>query len=400
MKQIKISLKIVILFVFSFGIFSCTDRDEYLKYTEGGEILYTGKIDSLVILPGKNRVKIEGLIIADPKVSQLRVYWLNRSDSVVIPINRTSGIDTISAIIDGLEENIYNFEVRTFDSKGNGSIAEFSSAEVFGERYQSSLFNRPIVSNVLIENDLTINYAGMDLSSGVIGTEIEYTNTLAELIDVFVSIDSTKLAIADFENGSTFRYRTAFIPIEGAIDTFHTEYVNIRPIPTPVLKNAEIPFVAAETDGGRWGTLSNWNTNDAAKNHGGFGGWDEWNGNIFNLESGWGAPGITNGKIYQTVIAEPGSYSLKVKLMNTNHQVADVGGAYFVIAKGDGLPNVEEVTSSTDVLGYKRILETSSVDYVVDFVIEETTEISVGELTTQSDAGRFANILSFEIVVK
>lgn len=384
------------------GIYSCTDDDEYLKFTEGGEISYTAAIDSLEIFPGQNRVKVQGLIIGDPKVTEVRVYWNSNKDSVSIPVNRTANIDTVSIIIDGLEENIYNFVVKTFDDEGNSSISVSQTAEVYGDRYIASLFNRPLVSNVLVDSKLIINFAEMDLSSGVLGSEVEYTTTSGSLNTIFVNIEEPSVEILDFESGSTYRYRTAFIPDEESIDNFYTDYEDVKPIPTPILGNASVPFIASETSG-RWGNLAEpWITNDAAKNHNGFGGWDEWNGNIFNLESGWGAPAITNGKVYQVVTAEPATYQLKVTLRDTNHAAADAGGAYFVVGKGNGgLPNVEDLTTTPEVLAYKRILATSSLDYVVEFTVDETTEISVGLLTTQAggNPGRFANIKSWEIVV-
>ena len=394
-------LKHIIIAVFAIsivlGIYSCTDDTEYLKFTEGGEISYTGAIDSLQIYPGQNRVKVEGLIIGDPKVSEVRVYWNNNRDSISVPVNRTQGVDEVSFIIDGLEENVYNFTVRTLDADGNKSIAVSQSAEVYGDRYIASLFNRPLERNVLVESVLEIGLADMDLSSGVLGSEFEYMSTSGETKTIYVDIAESNVTISDFESGSTYRYRTAFIPDEDSIDNFFTAFEDVTPIPTPVLGNAAVPFIASATDGGRWGTLAGpWITNDVAKNHGGYGGWDEWNGNVFNLESGWGSPWITNGKIYQVVHAEAASYMLRVQVLSTNHN-ANPDGAYFVIAKGgNGLPNVEDVTTASEVIGYKRIGAAGT--YTVSFTVDEATDISVGEITTQN-GDYFCNITSWEIQV-
>lgn len=113
MNFLKYKLNVVILLGIILAIFSCTSSDDYLKFVDGGPISYTGKIDSLKFFPGKDRVKVSGLIISDPKVSELRVYWNSKRDSVVIAISRTSGIDAISSVIENLPENIYNFEVKT-----------------------------------------------------------------------------------------------------------------------------------------------------------------------------------------------------------------------------------------------------------------------------------------------
>ncbi len=61
MKNLYNKLIVLALLVVGLVIFSCSDEDEYLKYVEGGEISYTGKIDSLKVYPGLNRVRIEGL---------------------------------------------------------------------------------------------------------------------------------------------------------------------------------------------------------------------------------------------------------------------------------------------------------------------------------------------------
>ncbi|KJD34691.1 hypothetical protein PK35_02715 [Tamlana nanhaiensis] len=395
MKKLKNIITACCILVMAVVIYSCTSDTEYLKYTEGGEISYTAAIDSLEIFSGQNRVRLEGLIIGDPKVTEARVYWNNNSDSISIPVSRTGNVDAVSQIIDGLDESIYNFVVKTFDAEGNSSIPVSQTAEVFGDRYIASLFNRPLISNILVGNELVINFAEMDLNSGVVGSEVQYTNTSDELVTVFVNITEPSLTITDFKEASSYQYRTAFVPVETAIDNFFTALEEVKPVPTPVLQNAAVPFVAAESSG-RWGTLAApWITNDAAKTHDGLGGWDEWNGNVFNLESGWGAPHFTDGKIYQVVNAEPATFYLKVEVLGTNH-ASNADGAYFVITKGDGIPNTADVETAPEVLGYKKIAGAGS--YTVEFTVDETTDISVGQVSTQN-GDHFCNITSWEIIV-
>ncbi|MFA9187366.1 DUF4998 domain-containing protein [Flavobacterium magnesitis] len=404
MKNLRNILVSAFVVVFILLLDSCTSADEYLQFTKEGAISYVGKVDSLKILPGRNRVKVEGLIISDPKVSEMRVYWNAKKDSVVVPINRTSGVDAVSTFLESLPENIYNFEVKTFDAKGNSSISQNVNAQTYGERYQNSIVNRVVANNVLINSELVVNFVALSSDSGALGSEIIYTNTADEEKTVFADIEDLSFVINDFKSGTSYKYRSLYKPEENAIDTFFTAYNEERPVPTPVLKNAKVPF-AYSSISGRWGNLADWLTNDAAKNHGGFGGVDAgccgkpaFN---FNLESGWGSPAIINGKVYQSVVAEPAKYQLKVKVLETNHVASDVGGAYFVITKGSGLPNVENLMAATEVLAYKRVLSASSLDYIVEFTVTDTTQISVGYLTTQADGdpGRFANIESFELVI-
>lgn len=231
MSFLKYKLNVVILLGIIVGIFSCTSSDEYLKFVNGGEVSYTGKIDSLKFFPGRDRVKIEGLIISDPKVNQLRAYWNNKKDSVVIPINRTSGVDEVSTIIENLPENIYNFEIRTFDAKGNGSIAQNVTAQTYGARYQASLTNRKIIASTLsIKKSLTIDFATMDLTSGAYTTEIIYTDNANVEHTINVPVQDSKVVIPNFKEGSNFKHRSLFLPNESCIDIFYTDYVEVGPI--------------------------------------------------------------------------------------------------------------------------------------------------------------------------
>ncbi|MBA0882952.1 DUF4998 domain-containing protein [Flavobacterium undicola] len=231
MKNLRNILVTAFVVVLVLVIHSCTGADEYLKFTEGGEISYTGKIDSLKFFPGRNRVKIEGLIISDPKVNQLRVYWNSKKDSVVIPINRTAGIDVVSKIIENLPENIYNFEVKTFDAKGNSSISQNVTAQTYGARYQASLTNRKIIASTLsIKKSLTIDFATMDLTSGAYTTEVIYTDNSNVEKTVTVPVATSQVVIPNFKEGSKFKHRSLFLPTKTCIDIFYTDYVEVGPI--------------------------------------------------------------------------------------------------------------------------------------------------------------------------
>ena len=401
MKRIKhLIIPFLTLCLFSV-LWSCSEMDEYKKFTEGGEISYTGKMDSLKILPGKNRVLLQGLIIADPKVSEYRVFWNSGKDSISVPIDRSQGVDTISKIIEGLEENIYNFEVRTYDDPGNSSIPVYSTGEVFGERYQNSLNNRPVISNELVGSNLTVNYAGMDRTSGVIGTEIDYTTTAGEMNTAFVPIDSSSAIINDFSSGSEYRYRTLFVPEPTSIDTFYANYKAFTPqmqiSSPPYFKNASYPFEIGDNSGGRWNTPANWIHNEAALSHEGYGALD---GDLFDIESGWGQPDIINGKVYQTFVLEPGTYVYNINIKEMNYQGADSNKdkGYFTVAMGASLPDVDKVESSDATLAYERINKANGLSRTLTFTINEVTQVSIGvETTNDQGAGRYLKINSFDL---
>ena len=384
------SFRLALIFL-AFSIFSCESDDEFLRTNTQQSSL--SEIESLIIYSGMNRVRVNA-VVDDPDISEVRVYWNSKSDSVVLPVSSTNPADTLTTIIDDLSEDLHIFEARAFDAQGNASKVVSAGAQVFGSGYAGSLINRPVASNRLIDSILDVAYGPADPTSGVIGTEFQYENTAGELEDMFIDVDTDNITIEDYKSGSTYRYRTLFVPSVMAIDTIHTDYASVTPAPFPVLTNASGPYEVAEAEG-RWGTLAHWISNEAVKNHNGYGGYDDRNG--FNVESGWGAPGITNGKIYQVVTAGAASYTLNVEFTDNNHSEADEGGFYIVVAKGEGLPDVEKIATAPEVLGYERVTN-SSMTYNIDFTVDETMEISVGIVTTQDDSGRFGPISSFEIL--
>src|SRR5690606_6290460 len=104
------------------GVESCKKMDDYKQYIADKPVItYTGKIDSVKVFSGNNRVVVQGLLTADPKIVEARIYWDNRRDSLVLPIQRSADVDTIRAEITNLEDRIYNFDIVTYDNQGNKS---------------------------------------------------------------------------------------------------------------------------------------------------------------------------------------------------------------------------------------------------------------------------------------
>ena len=403
----KLSLRFNTLLVFSFfliaalGVLSCDSDDTLPARPEETSV---AQLQAFSAKSGKNRVLIEGTIPANSNITEVTIYWNDKADAKSISVSSSSEEQHIATFIEDLEEGFYTFEAQTIDASGNGSVILTGGSEVYGDPYISTLFNRPVDTNYLSRNELEIVYGGMDLTTGVIGTEIMYENTDGEMETIYLPIENDQVRIENFKRNASYSYRSLFIPSPVSIDTFYTDYTSFKPEPPfPTLVNAAVPFLASSVQG-RWGILQDWTTTEPVRVHaGGHGGWDEWNNNIFNIESGWGAPAITNGKIYQTVEAKPGDYALEVSVRDSNHSESDEGGSYFVVAKGMTLPDVADVTTASEVLVYERIHTTAVSNpetYRLEFSVDEISDITIGQITTQwgQTPGRFCNIFSFEIV--
>ncbi|GAB3417610.1 hypothetical protein GCM10027516_11500 [Niabella aquatica] len=205
-------------------IASCAKIDDYKKFVEGGEISYTGKIDSVKVYPGDGRVLIQGLFRSDPKVTSCRIYWNGLKDSLEVPVTRTGGTDTVKQFIQ-LPENLYNFQIYTYDALGNKSVPVYATGRSYGDAYKTSLSNRLVLSAVInANNDVTINWRNIDKTLGAFATEITYTDNSNNEQRVTTSVNTTTSLLKDCKTGAPLKYRTLYLPDTLAIDTFYTAY--------------------------------------------------------------------------------------------------------------------------------------------------------------------------------
>lgn len=372
-------------------LLACSKWDDYKKYTTNGEIIYAGKLDSVKAYSGKNRVRITGKFNADPKISKVKIFWNNNRDSLVYDAKQGANGNVFDQTF-SMPESITTFTIYTYDGDGNKSIPVYVVGKSFGDNYRKTLSNR-IISNIrYMSANTIINWEPADATVGAYTTEVEYT-----VNGVTKTVVSPAAQGTEFEGLNTntpLRYRGVFKPDSTSIDTFTVPYKDTVLVP---LKNARIPFIASSRSG-RWGNLAEWNANDAVKNHGGYGGWDEWNGNIFNVESGWGSPAITNGKIWQTILLEPGSYTFEISdLRDTNIGASE--NTYLVANLGTDIPDISNL--ATALASAKVATGKPLSDLRVKFTLTQQSTVSVGYLTTQAGTtpGRFCNVRAFNLYI-
>ncbi|UZR98127.1 DUF4998 domain-containing protein [Chondrinema litorale] len=391
----KIKLSIFAVSCLVFSLFSCSEWDSFKEYIEGGEILYPGKMKSVEIIPGKNRVQLTGILSADPNVVKYKAFWNSNEDSVEFNIDKGSGETYIENTFEVIE-GVHSFEIYTYDEAGNISVPTNAVGSSFGEAYRRKLGNRLFTDLIFNETNTTINWAQIDASTGAEYTEIIYT-VGDSTYTIQTPVTETTTVLEGLTKSTTIQYRTIFKPTSNSLDTFAVAFQEYEVKVVPQLKNSKVPF-AASAISGRWGTLADWQSNENVQSHDGFGGWDEWNGNIFNVESGWGAPPITNGKIWQTFTLEPATYTFKIsELRDTN--LTDADQTYLVAAVGDSLPNVAEVNTA---MGSVQVFNRPVTELSFDFTVTETQQVSIGYLTTQPDGtpGKFCNIIAFDFGLK
>lgn len=224
MKKTKLLIYLFCLFA-CYYVSSCTKMNDYKQYVKEGPIRYTGKVDSIIVHPGNNRIVLTMILGSDPSITKIRVYWNNRTDSMERNIKRkSSGKDTVSMSIDNLQERIYNFSVFTYDDKGHSSVVTNASGEAYGSNYLSAVSNRMLESVTQSVYGGTVILKWSVSSKGEIGTELKYIDDEGKEQRMIVSPDSIVTHLSNYKENSTLLYKSLYLPDSAAIDTFSIDY--------------------------------------------------------------------------------------------------------------------------------------------------------------------------------
>jgi hypothetical protein len=375
MKNIKLVLLLGLGIMLAIG--ACTDMDDYLKYTGGKDLIYTGKVDSVHVHAGRDRVVITGLLIADPKITRLRMYWNTRQDSLIMDIDRSEGVDSLNIPIP-LPEGRYNFELITYDAEGNKSVTVFSSGASYGALYQESLINRPVRAAAVAGKDsVKVNMYNSDETA--LYTEIIYTTVADEQKVLHVKAGADSVYLVNIKSNTKFTYQTYYLPEKLAIDTFKAAPQTIgvsEDITNTYIKNPGYPFLRGDAGTGKWGTPKAWLFNPAATNQDGGqgGGWSTDNGGVIHFETkDWGGDGMTNGKVWQTFELPAGTYTASFEVGNHNDNPFTVEE---LVVKGTELPDVDNLGEPLAVFhGRPNAL---SGTHKLTFTLDEPTQIAIG----------------------
>lgn len=201
-------------------ILACNKMDyTYKNFLKDGDIIYPGKPDSIQVFPGYKRIKLTWLLTSDPSIVMSRVYWNDKADSVNVPVTRGKGTDTISVIIDSLEEGFYNFNIYTYDKNGNSSVSADTIGQVFGDVYAASLHNR-IIKKVYWDDDSAFIF-WYNPSQGAVNTEITYKDNMGTTQQKVITGNDTAITLPNFRLHDGFSYRTGYMPDSLSIDTFY-----------------------------------------------------------------------------------------------------------------------------------------------------------------------------------
>lgn len=368
---------------------SCAKWDDFKEYIKEGEITYVGRLDSVKVFPGKERVKISALLKPDPKIKQVQVFWNDRRDSTSFEVDGTDSNGIFEEVIP-MTEGIVSLLFYTFDDAGNRSVAVPVVGRAYGSRYENGLTNR-LIENAMVEEGVArIDWAEMDLGTGPFATEVKYLTSDNKEKTVRIPLGSEETEIRDLAPGEkTVAYRTLFLPQPTSIDTFYTEFTTVglaRDATDEYLRNTQVPMVVSSKSD-RWGIPADWITNAATRNFRDgagnyFGGVDFWfDGPFLAMEAGWSDDNmvsITNGKIYQQTTLPAGNYTFEMDIPDCT-----AGGDFYTVAAlGDEIPDIENIASS---IGFLKTNMPGT--HTLSFLLTEESDVTLGFVGNLANKG-------------
>ncbi|WP_162618535.1 DUF4998 domain-containing protein [Pedobacter yulinensis] len=198
-----------------------------------GSITYVGTPDSVKIYPGNKRMKMTWRL-SDPSATLAKVYWNNKSDSLVVPVKLAAGSDLMELMFDNMKEGTYSFDILMFDNKNNRSVSKNVVGRVYGDTYVNTLLGRPVKQAVFDKEKVTVSWGIADQTA--IAAEISYRDKSGTRLSVRVPPDSMTTTLKNYSMSlyGTFEYRTLYAPDSLSLDIFSTASQTVKVTGPPI----------------------------------------------------------------------------------------------------------------------------------------------------------------------
>ncbi len=198
-----------------------------------------GKVDSLQILPGRNRGLLKFIVAPDRRVNKLRVSYSSSLSAEVT----TSMVDIAAneygnykeVLIDNLPEATLLVRITSYDTKGDSSNIVTGAGFIYGDRYISSLYNR-IFQNITTVNGVKQlnfqNESAKPRDSTIFYTLQQTIITYSKLgggtstIEISPFVNAVK--ITDIAATGSITHYSRFKPTAQTIDIFESTPVTVN----------------------------------------------------------------------------------------------------------------------------------------------------------------------------
>ena len=253
-------LKLGLLIAVIAGMWACDNlHNTYKEFLGDGERIYVGKIDSLNVFGGYQRVQVWGLLQYSKTASEIVIRWDDKE--IVESLQGLTKDDTLRINIGDLAEGNIKFTVFTRDSEGNASVIQEVFTDVYGDIYASMQSSRSISQ---------INIKGFDVEIvwnpaeyGIVDAVMTYMDEDNVEQTVVVNNDDEATTLDSWLSGSAIKVIARYFPTATALDTLTLNPVEYR-LPKlegeflldgSVFGRPQDPFIASDGYGGAYGNL-------------------------------------------------------------------------------------------------------------------------------------------------
>lgn len=216
--------KILLLVILNFFIIhSCTKMDSIHERYLDGEIVYSGKLDSLKVRPGYYRAQIDGQTKFLGNSKKVYVEFEDRKESFQIDEEVE---DVFSFIIENLEEQTYEFNIQNEDEYQNLSIPQIVSGKSVGEIFVDNQESRKL-SEYITKSDgyIYANFAGNSESPNVLFTILNYQLDSGDYKYDTVFVNQREIKLEEFIPNSKIKAISYVKSGDNGIDTIELSQV-------------------------------------------------------------------------------------------------------------------------------------------------------------------------------
>jgi hypothetical protein len=229
MKKYKFLIGFFLLLII-FTVGCGKQQTDFRKFLGTDEKIYTGSVGNVISMPGNLKTRLKWKSSSDPSIVKYVVFYNNKRDSQIV--NVTTKADSVSVLIENLQEFAYSFTIYSYDAQGNRSIPTVvNNVKIYGPTYQEGLLNRPYnadVPYVAKENgQVELNFNAPDTIN--VTTTVKYTSTSGDIKEAELAGKDSILTLTDYKPNTEVTYTSSYKPEKNAIEVFTVSKPSVFP---------------------------------------------------------------------------------------------------------------------------------------------------------------------------
>ena len=176
--------------------YSCDEMDSIHREYLNGEIIYSGKLDTLNVRPGYKRAQIDGYTKFLGNSNKVIIQFEDKSEEFLITGDEG---EIMSMIIENLDESSYEFNVQSQDKNGNFSVKQKVAGFAIGDIFVSDQDPRKLIDFSNTKEGTFANFLGNSDSQYVIFTTLVYEQENGDTFNDTIFFEQNRIKLIDFK---------------------------------------------------------------------------------------------------------------------------------------------------------------------------------------------------------